>query len=656
MRFIYAALLAIYCLLSFDSYAIRYYVSPFGNDANSGTSTSNAWKTIGKVNSRNFKGDTILFEGGSTFYGKLSFTNTDIGTESKPIVIGSYGTGRATINSDTLNGISIYNAAGFEIKDLILTGVNRLTNKGSGVFAYIDKDSTRLTYLKVNNVEAYGYQQGVCFGSWALGSGFNKVSVTNSVMRDNAKAGILSFAKEYFLHRNVYIGYNKVYNNSGVETDTSGSSTGSGIVLGSVDVAVIEYCKSYNNGWLHKNTKSGGPNGIWAYQSDSVTIQFNESHHNKSSNGKDGGGFDFDGGCTNSIMQYNYAHDNQGAGFLLANFGGARVMKNITIRYNISENNGRKINQGSIHLWASGNSQGIQTVNIYNNTIYLTPSPNVAVKAFYIRSGPMSGIRVRNNIFQTTGGVDLVRVEYNTSSCIMQGNSYWSSGSTFKIIWGSTTYSSLNAWRTATGQEQLNGTATGIQADAQFADTTTGVTFSDAKQITNLKRYKLLSSSELINKGLDLKTLFGINVGTRDFWGNSLANKTVFHMGAFQGTPISSTTTSTTSLEVNFQDQRAGLFSDTPYPARQRENTLQVFSGPGQRDFLINFALIKGGRVSLTLYNMQGQLVKGLLSEEVRAGTQRQLRVETGMLTQGIYLVRMETNGEVLTKKVLLHR
>ncbi len=57
---------------------------------------------------------------------------------------------------------------------------------------------------------------------------------------------------------------------------------------------------------------------------------------------KTGAGFDFDGGCTNSTLQYNYSHDNYGAGYLLAQFDNAPLMKNITIRYNISENDGRK--------------------------------------------------------------------------------------------------------------------------------------------------------------------------------------------------------------------------------------------------------------------------------------------------------------------------
>ena len=42
--------------------------------------------------------------------------------------------------------------------------------------------------------------------------------------------------------------------------------------------------------------------------------QYCFSHDNKTSpEGLDGGGFDFDGGITNSLMQYNLAMNNEGA-------------------------------------------------------------------------------------------------------------------------------------------------------------------------------------------------------------------------------------------------------------------------------------------------------------------------------------------------------
>ncbi len=656
------ALLATFSLLSSTSFGIKYYVSPSGNDGYTGTSTSKPWKTINKVNSRSFNGDTILFLGGSTFFGQLYFTTTDIGTSSKPIVIGSYGTGKAKISSDTLSGLLIYNVAGLVVKDLIFAGSGRLTNKRNGLLFYLDIPKKQLSFIQLTNLEVYGYRDaGIMIGSWdtvstvsqvATASRFSDITITNCLVHDNGRSGIETYTKDNAFHRNVKLRYNKVYNNSGIATQTYGNS-GSGILLANVDVALVEYCVSYNNGWLH-NTPDGGPFGIWAHASDSVTFQFNESHHNKTGSNKDGGGFDFDGGCTNSIMQYNYAHDNYGAGYLLAQYTGAPLMKNITIRYNISENDGRKGDQGSIHLWASSTSGGIQTVKIYNNTVFVKPITGATPKGFYIRSGPMSDIKLWNNIFQTTGGVPLVQVPYNTGSCLFQGNSYWPSGSTFKIIWGATTYSSLTAWRTGTGnkQEYLNGVAKGLQVDAQFADTTLGVTFNDATKLTTLKRYKLKSTSGLINKGLNLKSLFGINVGSRDYWGTSIASKTLFHIGAFQGTPISTTA----GITARTDDSDINPALGAPQEFQLKENSLEVLSGPARPDIIINFALAKPGRTAIGLYNLQGQLVKSIYSGDVNAGYYKQIIVNTDKLTTGIYLVSMQVNGAITTKKIFFNR
>ena len=62
--------------------ATTYYVSSKGRDTNAGTSMNSAWATLEKVNSTDFlPGEKVLFEGGSTFSGKLTFiskSGTDV--------------------------------------------------------------------------------------------------------------------------------------------------------------------------------------------------------------------------------------------------------------------------------------------------------------------------------------------------------------------------------------------------------------------------------------------------------------------------------------------------------------------------------------------------------------------------------------------------
>jgi hypothetical protein len=141
-------------------------------------------------------------------------------------------------------------------------------------------------------------------------------------------------------------------------------------------------------------------------------------------------------------------------------------------------------------------------------------------------------------------------------------------------------------------------------------------------------------------------------VGTRDYWGNSLSGKTTFHIGAFQGTPISTTA----NIIASTDEARTDMAFGTAQEFQFKENILQVLSGPARQDMIINFALAKPGRTKIALYNLQGQLVKNIFSGEVNAGYSRQIIVNTDKLTTGIYFVSMYVNGEVATKKVLFNK
>lgn len=633
--------------------AITYYLSATGNDANNGRSINAAWRTLGRVNMANFRGDTILLQGGITFNGRLYFNRSDSGSATKPIVIDSYGSGRATIYSDTTYGMYLYNTGGFIIRNLYIVGSGRLTNHEAGLQLYLDTLSTPRTFFRFDNLEIFGYRKpGILVGSWAGATGYSNLVITNTLVHDNGKAGIEFYAGLPFVHRNITIRNCRVYNNPGIETDTTGHS-GSGITLGGVDIGLVEYCKVYNNGWLHKYLNSGGPAGIWTYRSDSITFQYNESHNNQTGTLKDGSGFDVDGNCTNAVVQYNYSHDNDGGGYVIAQYSGATQMRNITIRYNISENDGRKGDQGAIHLWASGSSGGISGVNIYNNTVFSKPQAGVSVKTLFIRPGPISGLRIRNNIFQTTGGVELVRMPASATSYLLQGNSYWPSGSTFRIIYGATTYSSLATWRTATGQERLNGTDCGIQANALFADTTQGTSFANPADMVQLKRYQLLAGAAQLNTGLHLRTLFNINVGLRDFWGNSLANRTTFHIGAFQGAALAMPAAITRNALITEQNEGFSK-NETGQQAGNAQPWMQVLSTERGLAGWIRFGTERGARVVLTLHHMGGQLAQTVFTGVVTNDGSQQVPLHTGLLLPGMYIVRLQAGSRVVTQKVMV--
>src|SRR5439155_6167764 len=79
--------------------AATYYVSSGGSDANAGTSPASAWRTVSKVNNaRLAPGDSVLFEGGSTFSDAPLMPGAS-GSAGSPITFSSFGSGRATISN-----------------------------------------------------------------------------------------------------------------------------------------------------------------------------------------------------------------------------------------------------------------------------------------------------------------------------------------------------------------------------------------------------------------------------------------------------------------------------------------------------------------------------------------------------------------------------
>ena len=128
-----------------------------GNDGNAGTSTASPWQTIAKVNTRNFvAGDRVFFAGGQTFTNPgLMLDASDTGTAANPIVIGSYGTGRAIIRATTnVDGLFIYNTGGVRIQDLIVEGPGVSSSAKSGIIAYCDlTNGSKLTGLAIANCE-----------------------------------------------------------------------------------------------------------------------------------------------------------------------------------------------------------------------------------------------------------------------------------------------------------------------------------------------------------------------------------------------------------------------------------------------------------------------------------------------------------------------
>lgn len=505
-----------------------YYVQANGDDHAGGLTPQTAWKGIARVNQEPLRpGDEVLFQAGSTFQGLLYVPPGRGGTASQPVTFSSYGTGRATINGGAGGAFFAYDAAGIVINSLNFAGVGASTNIKDGIGFYNDlSGGVKLPYVRITNVDVSGFgKYGIAIGGWNGASGFADVRVTSSTLHDNRRGGLIAYGPAFnpnapsYAVTNFYAGHVSAYSNQGDPNLTTNS--GNGIVLGSVQGATIERSSAWSNGSICSALQCGA--GIWTYDSTAITIQYNESYSNRSARRVDGDGFDLDQNVSNSYLQYNYSHNNGGAGLLVYSGLANSAHVNNTVRFNISENDARS-NNGALtisgHVWRDA---------VYGNTIFLSGSIGASPVAVEIAGSP-SGVTVRNNILAESGDVPLVRSPAQGSGAVLfQRNDY---PEVPRVIWGLTIYGSLATWSAATGQERLGSTQVGLAASPALANPGNGGTVGNPDLLAGLAAYHLLSGSPVTSAGLNLQTFFGTDPGSHDFYGVQLSLTSPPNIGA----------------------------------------------------------------------------------------------------------------------------
>ncbi len=519
--------LALLALISFSCSSTSggggtvYYISTDGDDKNSGTSEGKAWRSIDRVNNHDLSpGDKILFLGGDEFEGTIKLTGEDGGSEELRVIISSFGEERALINGKDKEGIRADSCLYLTIENLAIKGQGRKSgNTTDGLLV------TKCDGVVINEVEVHGFQKsGVhvhqCDDAsithvYACENGFAGIHVTGTTMRD----------PENYDNQNLYIGYCVAENNPGDPTALTNHS-GNGILANSVQGGIIEYCEAFNNGWDMPWT-GNGPVGIWIWDCTDFIIQYCVAHHNRTNPvAHDGGGFDFDGGVSNSIIQYCVSHNNEGAGYGLYEFGAAKPWENNIVRYNISQDDGI-LTSGSVGIWTNEAGGIMRNCQIYNNTFYNSQQDgsNIALSDNY------PGYVFYNNVFVYNG--TLIVEGKALKDEVFLGNLYWNLAGDKSFLG----FSTLKEWALASGKEMLEGNYMGRYEDPRFQNGGE-VDLTDPQKINteSLKGYFPKPGSPLINGGIELNKLFNMDPGIRDLPGTSIPVNGKFDIGAIEST------------------------------------------------------------------------------------------------------------------------
>ncbi|MFF3335181.1 right-handed parallel beta-helix repeat-containing protein [Streptomyces sp. NPDC002888] len=503
-----------------------FYLSPQGDDSDNGRTPQTAWRTLRRADALRFKpGDRLRLRGGAQFRGTLSIGQGDAGNARKPVVIESYGKGRAVIRASGTRAIEVHNTSGIAIRDLIIVGDSAAYRLRDGIAFVSDLPGNRkLPYVRVSGVEVKGFRNGIRLHGGAEASGFRDVVISDSALHTNQDAGLVADGPAFdadapaYAHENMTVSKVTTYENIG-DPRASDRNTGSGIVLGSVRSGLVERSVAHDNGEFSSPGAMEGPEGIWTYDSTRMTFEKNVSYGNHTGSQVDGGGFGLDNNVSHSVMQYNLAYGNDGAGFLAYSAVANAAHTGNTIRYNISHNDSRKLQDyGGIVAFGAR----VTDLAIYHNTVLTTANGPVRAPALRLQQS-LGSVTVRNNVFETDGPpVVASQNAFAASAVLLQGNDYHS-GQEWSLEWGDRWYTDLAAWRQDTGQETLGPRATGTDVDPCLAQVPLPAAGPNLYG-TGPTRGALASrcTRTLTGAAVNLRTL-GVNPGPVDYFGAPLS-------------------------------------------------------------------------------------------------------------------------------------
>lgn len=381
------------CILSAPAIinATNYYVSNGGSDSNNGTSISTPWQSLSKVSGMTFSpGDSILFHCDDTFTGQLVISSN--GTASLPIIYGKYGTGALpylAAQGSFAATIYAFNKQYFELTNLKVTNFLSGNNINSATAAklrgiyFLNQDAGTLNHIyltgmevsNVNSEQVSGtsrYYGGVYFevlGS-TTPSKWNDIMVRSCNFHDISRTA-LSWNSSWEVRSststfgqslpNSYTDNWVPSTNVIIRSNSFQHVSGNGLIIRVATGALVEtnyfnYCGEQISG-----------NAAFCFNTDGTVFQYNEAENTIYNEGDtDARGIDADFRTKNTIIQYNYLHDN-GKGGIVGTGGPEdgtayeRFNIGLVIRYNILEDNLRE------GLVFSGN---LYNATVHNNVVF----------------------------------------------------------------------------------------------------------------------------------------------------------------------------------------------------------------------------------------------------------------------------------------------
>jgi hypothetical protein len=390
----------------------HYYVdSRNGNDGNDGHSARQAWKSLKRIkNLKLYAGDQLLLRRGSVWHGSLTVCGN--GTPKDSIIVDAYGKGprpKVVGEEHSPFAVQIRNSNYITVQNLEIVnkGKERLAGR-CGIEVLDDENGiSRQVHLRslyihdVNGTLAKHSGEGcgiLIKKEWKkIPSAFDGLVIEDCIIQRCERNGMTWDGgwdrKRWFPDTHTIVCRNLIE-----------EVPGDGIVPIGCDGVVVEYN-------LMRNCTDSLPDaaaGMWPWSCDNAVFQYNEvsGHHAP----WDGQGFDADFNCRNTVIQYNYSHDNDGGFLLICNPGPSEAKDNIgnlntLVQYNLSINDGlrtKPTSQGMfspvIHI-----AGPCKNTTIMHNILYMKKKLNKSIDCSMLTSdswgGYSDGLIVKGNLF-----------------------------------------------------------------------------------------------------------------------------------------------------------------------------------------------------------------------------------------------------------------
>lgn len=384
-----------------------------GDDTRSGLSEAEAWKSLGRINSVALRpGDKVLFKRGRVFTGELEITGK--GSADERILIGAYGEAEVKPRIEgygtSLYAVRIFNSDYVTLRDLeiVNTGPRPLPYRAGlkiestdyGVSRNIHVDNVTVRDVNGSLVKEQG---GGC-GIYIVNGGEEVPSTFDSLLIENCH--ILRCARNaiiwsgYYDRNNWHPSTNTVVRGNLIE-----GVPGDGIVPIGCEGTLIEYNVMRDCPDMLPATEAAA--GIWPWSCDNTIVRFNEVSGHKAP--WDAQGFDSDYNCTNTVIEYNYSHDNYGGMVLICNSGttGSYSIGNLNsvVRYNISIGDGIRPKETRVGMFSPSIHVAGPTKHtlVEHNIIHANVKPAANVDRTMITSDSWDGFAddtsFKRNIF-----------------------------------------------------------------------------------------------------------------------------------------------------------------------------------------------------------------------------------------------------------------